>query len=157
MHPEQPRRSQGPGRKAIGAMADRPRPPASMARPGLAADAEGNVYVAETRNRRLRRIDRSGIITTVAGTTASARSSQCGPWDTHMDCPAALVVDAEGNIFVNDGDDDRVWRIDPSGAVTQVPGTGEAPRPRRRRSVRHGGGLGWQRVRRRRRHITASG
>ena len=44
-----------------------------------------------------------------------------------MDCPAGLAVDAEGNIFVNDCDDDRLWKIDPSGAVTQVLGTGENP------------------------------
>lgn len=95
---------------------------------GLAADAQGNVYVAETRNRRVRRIDRSGIITTVAGTTASARSRQRGLPDAHMGCAVGLAVDAAGNIFVNDGDDDRLWKIDPSGAVAKVPGTGEDPR-----------------------------
>ena len=95
---------------------------------GLAADAQGNVYVAETRNGRVRRIDGNGIITTVAGTTASARSWQRRTTDSHMGCPAGLAVDAAGNIFVNDGDDDRTWKIDPSGAVTKVPGTGEDPR-----------------------------
>lgn len=96
---------------------------------GLAADGEGNVYVAETRNRRVRRIDRSGIITTVAGTAASARARKRrrNVADSHMGCPAGLAVDETGNVFVTDGDDDSVWRIDPSGAVTQLPGTGQDP------------------------------
>lgn len=113
----------GDGKKAAAAGLDVPA--------GLAADPEGNVYVSETGNRRVRRIDRSGTITTVAGTTASARA-----WEkeqrrnvaaAHMGCPAGLAVDQTGNVFVTDGDDDRVWRIDPSGAVTKAPGTGQAP------------------------------
>lgn len=94
---------------------------------GLAADAQGNVYVTETRNRRVRRIDRSGIITTAAGTTASARSWRSRLPDSHMGCPVGLAVDSAGNVFVNDGDDDRIWKIDPSGAVAKISGTGEDP------------------------------
>ncbi len=98
---------------------------------GLAADSEGNVYVTETGNRRLRRIDRSGIITTVAGTTMSARAREerhnLKPWRHHMAAPAGVAVDKAGNVFVTDDVCDSIWTIDPSGAVTKVPGTGEDP------------------------------
>lgn len=94
---------------------------------GLAADADGNVYVTETRNRRVRRISRSGIITTLVGTTASAQSSQQrrNLSDTHLVRPSGLAVDKSGNVLVTDGDDDRIWKIHPSGEVTKMPGTGE--------------------------------
>lgn len=96
---------------------------------GVTADSKGNVYVTETGNCRVRRIDRSGIITTVAGTSASsrARQKQRNVADIHIGCPAGVAVDKAGNVFVTDGDDDRTWRIDPLGVVTKVPGTGQDP------------------------------
>ncbi len=86
----------------------------------------GNVYVADTDNNRVRRIDPAGTITTVAGTGAPGYSGDGGPataaW---LFWPHAVAVDAASNLYVTDTINQRVRRIDPAGVITTVAGTGE--------------------------------
>jgi hypothetical protein len=91
---------------------------------GLTIDRRGNIFVADTENCRLRRIDaESGNVTTVAGGTAcqstgdgqSAKVAQ-------LNNPRALTVDSQGTIFLSEGC--RVRRIDPQGVITTYAGTG---------------------------------
>lgn len=86
----------------------------------LAADAAGNVYVADYGNHAIRKIDPSGMVTTLAGgvegfadgTGASAR----------FHAPTAVAVDAAGNVYVADYFNYAVRKISPPGAVTTVAG-----------------------------------
>lgn len=92
---------------------------------GVAADAAGNVYIGDTANNRVRRVDAvTGVITTVAGTGTSGFTGDGGlATAAKISSPARLAVDAAGNLYFGDGA--RVRRVDAvTGVVTTVAGTG---------------------------------
>ena len=96
---------------------------------GLAADQSGNLYVADTRNHRLRRIDHAtGVIETLAGGGGpgfSGDGEAASRAQLHL--PAGVAVDAVGNVFVADTWNRRIRRIDAmSGEIETIAGTGEA-------------------------------
>ena len=92
---------------------------------GMAIDAAGNLYIADRLNHRVRRIDPSGIITTVAGTGTKGYNGD-GDLATQaqLDTPEGVAVAAAGNLYIADRQNHRVRRIDPSGIITTVAGTG---------------------------------
>ena len=70
---------------------------------GVAADAAGNVYVADERNDRVRKIDASGTITTLAGTGTRGYAGDGGPaTEARLYYPRGVAVDAAGNVYVAD-------------------------------------------------------
>jgi len=101
--------------------------PATKARldfPNAAAvDREGNLYIADGLNYRIRKVDNDGIITTFAGTGEARHSGDGGPaTSAQLKEPACMVFDAHGNLYV--ADYTSVRKIDPSGTITTVAGTG---------------------------------
>ena len=92
---------------------------------GMAIDAAGNLYIADRLNHRVRRIDPSGIITTVAGTGTKGYNGD-GDLATQaqLDTPEGVAVAAAGNLYIADRQNHAVRRIDPSGIITTVAGTG---------------------------------
>jgi sugar lactone lactonase YvrE len=95
----------------------------------LAVDARGSLFICDTQNHRIRKVDMStGIVTTVAGTGVAGFSGDGGPAvKAQFNYPGGLAVDARGNLFVSDTWNHRVRRIDAStGIVTTVAGTGVA-------------------------------
>ena len=95
----------------------------------IALDANGNLFISEWGNRRIRRIDRStGIISTVAGTGGSGCSGDGGPAiNATMTYPRALAIDYLGNVFIADYFDHRIRRVDAgTGVITTVAGNGIA-------------------------------
>ena len=94
---------------------------------GLAVDSTGNVYIADTRNHRIREVvAATGLITTVAGTGKAGFSGDNGPAvSAQIDSPTALALDSAGNLFVADTRNHRVRRISlASGLIATVAGTG---------------------------------
>lgn len=92
---------------------------------GLAVEASGAFLVADFENHRIRRVDPTGIITTVAGNGASGYAGDGGAaTSASISCPTGVAADDSGNIFVADRCDNRVRRIDPSGIITTVAGSG---------------------------------
>ena len=92
---------------------------------GVAVDGAGNVYIADWGNRRIRRVDPSGIITTIAGTGESGSSGDGGPAvEAKLSSPAGVAVDGAGNVYISDPGDYRIRRVDPSGIITTIAGTG---------------------------------
>lgn len=98
----------------------------------LAVDGSGNVFIADTDNHRIRRIDAvTGIITTVAGdgfrdSLGMGRFFGDGALATSasLNFPSGVAVDALGNIFVADRYNFRVRKVDTSGRITTVAGNG---------------------------------
>ena len=92
----------------------------------VAVDTAGNLYIADSSNRRIRRVDPSGAITSVAGTGVEGYSGDGGPaLDAQLSFPASVAVDAAGNLFIAEYFDHRIRRVDSSGIITSIAGTGE--------------------------------
>ena len=93
---------------------------------GLTPDGAGNLYIADTENHRIRRIDTSGTITTLAGTGRWGFSRDGGPAvTTQLGGPKGVAVDGAGNVYITDADNNRIRRVDASGIITTIAGTGE--------------------------------
>ena len=99
---------------------------------GMALDARGDLYIADTDNHRIRRIDATtGIITTVAGTGEPGFSGDGGmATNAMLHSPQAIAIDSAGNMYLSSGGAEaqnrRVRRVDPAGIITTVAGTGES-------------------------------
>jgi sugar lactone lactonase YvrE len=86
----------------------------------VAADTDGNLYIADSNNHRIQRIAAvDGAVTTVAGTgTAGSGTNQ-------LNSPNGVAVDADGNLYIADTSNFRIQRVAAvDGAVTTVAGTG---------------------------------
>jgi YD repeat-containing protein len=86
-------------------------------------DASGNVYIADTYNHRIRKVDTAGIITTVAGNGIRGYSGDDGPaTQAQITYPNDIVIDARGNLFIAEGV--YIRKVDNSGIITTVAGDG---------------------------------
>jgi kumamolisin len=88
---------------------------------GIAVDASGNVYVADTGNDIIREITPTGTVTTLAGT--AGRSGSTDGTNGRFDGPAGVAVDASGNVYVADTGNSTIREIAPSGAVVTIAGS----------------------------------
>jgi uncharacterized protein (TIGR03437 family) len=97
---------------------------------GLAADAGGNVYVADAADQRVRRIGVDGTIETIAGTGIAGFSGDGGPAAAaQLNSPYGLAFDASGNLYIADLGNARVRRVAPDGTIdTVASGVLNAPR-----------------------------
>lgn len=119
---------------------------ASLNPTGLAFDADGNLYVADRNNHLIRKIERStGTISTVAGDGWAAPldlrdprtfcssgpgrgrfNVETGPARrVSLNFPQDVVVDAQGNVYIADTENQRIRRLSPDGQLTTVAGSGE--------------------------------
>ncbi len=98
---------------------------ASLNQPyAIAVDAAGAVYIADTGNHRIRKVDTAGNVSSIAGTGVQGFSGDGGPADrAQLNQPIGLAVDATGTIFVSELSG-RIRKIDGSGIITTIAGTG---------------------------------
>ncbi|MDB5234875.1 MAG: hypothetical protein JWR44_1868 [Hymenobacter sp.] len=90
---------------------------------GVAADQQGNVYVADTFNHRIRKIGPGGLVTTIAGT--GVRGYLNGPGVlAQLDTPRGIIAEANGAVTFTDSGNGCVRRIDANGVVSTLAGTG---------------------------------
>ncbi|HYA18038.1 MAG TPA: IPT/TIG domain-containing protein [Bryobacteraceae bacterium] len=89
---------------------------------GLAFDAAGNLYVADSLNARIRRVDAAGIITTVAGGGNGDPTQGSAATSAQLKYPYGLAVDAEGNLLIADSNWEKVLKLAPSGIMTTFAG-----------------------------------
>jgi sugar lactone lactonase YvrE len=92
---------------------------------GVAVDASGNLFIADTGNQRVRKVSPDGIMSTVAGKGTAGFSGDGGAATNAMlDIPYAVAVDASGNLLIVDTGNDRVRKVDAGGVITTVAGNG---------------------------------
>ena len=91
---------------------------------GLAVDGSGNLYVADVGNHRIRKVSPSGIITTVAGNGTGGYSGDSGLATSAGITPLSVTPDGVGNLYIADGDNNRIRKVSPTGVITTVAGTG---------------------------------
>lgn len=94
---------------------------------GIAVDGANNLYIADSDNHRVRRIDTSGVIRTIAGNGTPGNAGNGGPAaSAQLRNPLGVALDAAGNVYIADSDNNRICRIDTSGVIRTVAGNGTA-------------------------------
>ena len=91
---------------------------------GVALDGAGNLYIADGGNRRIRKVSATGVITTVAGTGTVGFSGDGGAATAAQLSPFSVAVDGSGNLYIADGGNYRIRKVDSSGNISTVAGTG---------------------------------
>ncbi len=89
---------------------------------GVAVDASGSVYVADRENHLIRKITSAGVVSTFAGMAGVSGSADGTGTAASFNRPIGVAVDALGNVYVGDRDNDAIRKITPSGLVTTFAG-----------------------------------
>ena len=93
---------------------------------GVAVDKAANLYIADSFNQRIRRVDSSGTITTIAGTGKPGFDGDGGPAiQARLSFPSDVAVDKAANLYIADSGNNSIRRVDASGTITTIAGTGE--------------------------------
>jgi len=91
---------------------------------GMCFDAAGNLYFADYQNSRIRKVDPSGIITTVAGTTGGYSGDGGAATAAQINYPTDVKVDASGNIFICDWANHFIRKVNSAGIISTIAGGG---------------------------------
>ena len=80
---------------------------------GVYVDEEGTIFIADTDNSRIRKVDVNGIITTVAGNGTEGSAGDGGPaTDASLNFPSGIFLDVAGDLYVADMDNHRIRKIE---------------------------------------------
>src|SRR5262249_41211808 len=106
----------GDGGQAVSAAFNNPR--------GIAVDTQGNVYVADKLNHRIRRVSLDGTVITVAGSGTPGFSGDGGsPISAQLNQPEDVWVDAAGTLYIADSSNHRIRKV-AGGVISTVAGSG---------------------------------
>jgi len=88
---------------------------------GIAIDKEGNIYFAEKNYHRIRKVDKDGNITTVAGTGSAGYDGNSGPASMRkLNYPEDIAVDDSGNLYITDTENNMIRKVNKDGILESV-------------------------------------
>ena len=94
---------------------------------GLAIDATGNMYIADGDNDYIRKINTSGVISSIAGNGSGGNTGDGGQATAaELSFPTGVAVDGSGNIYIADKENNSIRRVNASGIISTMAGTGVA-------------------------------
>jgi sugar lactone lactonase YvrE len=91
---------------------------------GVAVDREGNILIADTYNRVVRRLDRNGTLTVIAGSVAGLSGDGGRATEAQLNLPMAVTVGPDGDVYVSDAANSRVRRVKADGGIQTLAGFG---------------------------------
>ena len=93
---------------------------------GVATDASGNLYIADTVHNQVKKVPQGGTLTAIAGDgTVRTFSGDGGPaTDASLDHPYGVTVDASGNLYIADTDNSRIRKVSSDGIINTIAGDG---------------------------------
>ena len=99
----------------------------------VAVDSNGNLFIADWGNNRIRKVDTNGIITTVAGSGNGQYAYSFGgdggyATNAVLSCPGGVAVDSRDNLFIVDQFNNRIRKVDTNGIITTVDTALNSPR-----------------------------
>src|ERR1700722_1160195 len=93
---------------------------------GVTVDTFGNLFIADTSNNRIRKVGPNGVITTVAGDAGVGYSGDGGPaTNSSLYFPYGVAVDASGNLFIADFENNRIRKVGTNRIITTAAGDGD--------------------------------
>ncbi len=91
------------------------------------ADHSGNLFIADTYNHRIRKVNANGIISTIAGDGTAGFSGDGGAaTSAQLNNPSNISIDTIGNLYVTDGANNRIRKINTNGIISTIAGNGIA-------------------------------
>ena len=98
---------------------------------GVAVDGAGNVYIADTIDKKIRELTPAGAISTIAGDgTTCTTTTSCGDGtpatSAQLNFPAGLAVDGAGNVYIADANESKIRELTAGGAISTIAGDGTA-------------------------------
>jgi sugar lactone lactonase YvrE len=99
----------------------------------VAVDSVGNIYIADTNNNVVQKVDTSGNIVVVAGVSRPCYGGPCGDGGlaskAKLNAPQGVLVDAKGNVYIADTGDNRVRVVKPNGRIYSFAGNSTSSCP----------------------------
>jgi sugar lactone lactonase YvrE len=90
---------------------------------GIAVDSSGNVFVADTSNRTIRKVTSAGVVTTLAGSAGNSGSADGTGSAARFNNPNGIAADTAGNLFVADTSNRTIRKVTSAGVVTTLAGS----------------------------------
>ncbi len=88
-------------------------------------DKNGNLFLVDPENQRVRKVDVYGIISTIAGNGIKGYSGDGGQaTNAQLNSPDGVAIDNSGNVYISDGWNYRIRKVDPNGIISTMAGTG---------------------------------
>lgn len=95
---------------------------------GICVDSEGNLFIADGFNHRIRKVNTTGIITTIAGSGSTGSykggySGDAGPaTEAELNLPTGIAIDSQGNLYVSEENNSIIRKINAGGIISTVAG-----------------------------------